>query len=477
MAAAELAPFAKTGGLADVMASLPAALARRGVEVRAAIPKYGSIQLDPATVQTGAADVTVEFEGRAERVRLDIARLDGFEALFVNNARYFGARDDIYGYEDDGYRFTFFARAALESARALGWRPDVVHCHDWHTGLIPNWLRTTWRGDAHFADAAAVFTIHNLEYQGHFGRDILEAAGLGAEGFIPHPDDEHLSNVLVFMARGIAFADKVSTVSPQYAREILTPDYGASLDHLLRERRADVHGILNGIDTALLDPAADPHLAAAYTAERLDRRAANKRALQQRLGLPARPDAPLLGLVTRLASHKGLDLVLEALPHLLDRGAQLAALGVGEPRYEQALTEAARAHPTQVAVSLTFDSALASLIYAGSDMFLMPSRHEPCGLGQLIAMRYGSVPIVRATGGLADTVEDVNPATGAGTGFVFRRYDAIDFFGAAARALETYRQRDRWELIVRRGMARDSSWDVSAAAYERLYAEALASRR
>ena len=279
------------------------------------------------------------------------------------------------------------------------------------------------------------------------------------------------------MARGILFADKINTVSPRYAREILTPDFGHDLDPLLRDREPDLHGILNGIDIDAYNPAADPHLASHYALETLQRRAPNKAALQQAVGLPIQPDVPLLGMVTRLAEHKGMDLLLASLPHILDRGAQLVVLGLGEPRYEETLRELALAHPNQVAAAIRFDNPLASQIYAGSDIFLMPSRHEPCGLGQLIAMRYGSVPVVRATGGLADTVADVDPATDTGVGFVFRRYDAIDFFGAVARALELYRFPENWRQIVRRGMTRDSSWDVSAAAYERLYTNALTTRR
>ena len=477
MVAAEFDPFAKTGGLADVLASLPKALARRGLDVRVAIPRYGSIDLDGVSRRPGMARFALPFDGRDEPVRIDAVPLDGFEVLLIDNQHYFSSREAIYGYPDDGHRFTFFTRAALESSRLLDWQPDVIHCHDWHTGLIPNWLRTTHRHLPEFAGTASVFTIHNLEYQGHFGPQELKAAGLESQGFIPHPTRQDLNDALIFMSRGILFADKVSTVSPRYAGEILTPAFGHDLDPLLRDRQTDLHGILNGIDTDTSNPATDPHLPSHYSLECLERRAPNKRVLQAALGLPTRPDVPLLGLVTRLAEHKGLDLLLASLPHMLDRGAQLVVLGVGEPRYEEALREVAFAHPDQVAAAIRFDNQLASLIYAGSDIFLMPSRHEPCGLGQLIAMRYGSVPVVRATGGLADTVDDFDPASGTGVGFVFHHYDPIGFFGALARALEVYRFQDAWTQIMRRGMARESSWDVSAAAYERLYADALTARR
>ena len=477
MVAAEFDPFAKTGGLADVLASLPRALARRGLDVRVAIPRYGSVDLTGVSRRPGLARFDLPFNGRDERVRLDLVEVNGFEVLLIDNEHYVSTRPAIYGYPDDGHRFTFFARAALETARVLDWRPDVIHCHDWHTGLIPNWLRTTDRHAPEFADTASLFTIHNLEYQGHFDSSVLETAGLAPDGLIPHPTRADLSEVFVFMARGILFADKINTVSPRYAHEILTPAYGHDLDPLLRDREPDLHGILNGLDTDAYNPSADPHLPSHYSLDTLERRAPNKAALQQAVGLPVQSDVPLLGMVTRLAEHKGLDLLLASLPHILDRGAQLVVLGLGEPRYEEALCELALAHPDQVAAAIRFDNPLASLIYAGSDIFLMPSRHEPCGLGQLIAMRYGSVPVVRATGGLADTVEDVDPANDTGVGFVFNRYDPIDFFGAVARALELYRFPEVWRQIVRRGMTRDSSWDISAAAYERLYAEALTTRR
>ena len=267
MVAAEFAPFAKTGGLADVLASLPKALARRGLDVRVAIPRYGSVDLTGVSRRPGIARFDLPFNGREEPVRLDAVEVDGFEVLLIDNEHYVSARPAIYGYPDDGHRFTFFARAALESARMLDWRPDVIHCHDWHTGLIPNWLRTTDRDAPEFTDTASVFTIHNLEYQGHFDQSVLEAAGLASNGLIPHPTRADLSDVLVFIARGILFADKVSTVSPRYAGEILTPAFGHDLDPLLRDREPDLHGILNGIDTDSADPATDPRLASHYAVE------------------------------------------------------------------------------------------------------------------------------------------------------------------------------------------------------------------
>ena len=475
MLSAELAPFAKTGGLADVVPALSKTLRGLGVDVRVALPCYGFIDASGSN-RTKAVDNVAVPIGRAVRsAAITVTEEAGVPVYLVRDSHYFGSRDRLYGYEDDGERFIFFCRGALEGTRALGWRPDVVHCHDWHCGLVPNWLRTTLRGDPHFASMAAVFTIHNLAYQGHFGRSVLEAAGLDADGFIPHPTHSHLSKVLNFMSRGIRFADVVSTVSTSYAEEILGPEHGEHLDPVLRERREHLFGIVNGIDTDIWNPAEDPHLAARYDVNRLAARAKNKRALQERLGLPVRSDALLIGMVSRLAEHKGFDLIEPLLARIPDLDAQLVVLGVGDPRYQDMLRQAAGEYPSCIRSQRAFDDGLAHLIYGGSDALLMPSRFEPCGLGQLIAMRYGSVPIVRATGGLADTVPDARDSEG--TGFTFSRYDPIDLFGALARARESFRHSRAWQAIMRRGMARDASWNAPAERYLALYERARVGKR
>ncbi|MBM4436568.1 MAG: glycogen synthase [Actinobacteria bacterium] len=474
MLTAELVPYAKTGGLADVLGALPKALARLGVDVRVALPRYGPAQPGRLEIATIARDVPVPLGHASRLVNVGETTRDGLPVLFIENDHYFG-RENIYGYGDDGERFVFFCRAALEAARALHWRPDVIHCHDWHTGLVPNWLRTTLRADAHYRGVASVFTIHNLAYQGHFGYEVLEAAGLQQGGFIPHPLYPDLSDVLIFIARGILFADLVTTVSARYAQEILTPEYGERLDAVLRDRQADLLGIQNGIDVDLHNPATDPALGASYTADDLAPKATAKAGLQRAAGLPVPPHVPLIGMVSPLADHKGFDILQPVLSHLLARDVQLVALGVGDPRYHDLLNHTARAYPSKAAAFLRFDATLAQRIYGGSDIFLTPSRHEPSGLGQLIALRYGSVPIVRATGGLADTVEDVDVRNGTGTGFVFPHYDPIDLFGAIARALATYGHRDAWTAIVRRGMRQDVSWERSARQYVAAYERAIAS--
>jgi len=477
MLAAECTPYAWTGGLGDVVGSLPTALRKLGADVRVALPHYGSI--DPAVhpITTNGAALKVSMNGIVEQGKIGEVEQSPFPLYLIGSDDYFANRPELYGYPDDGHRFVFFSRGALAATRTLGWQPDVVHCHDWHSGLVPNWIHAA-RGNGAQADTpATALTIHNLAYQGLFGEDLLQVAGLAEGGFLEHPTDPELTPRLNFLARGIRYADAVNTVSATYAKEILTPAYGERLDPLLRERRDGIAGIVNGIDTDAFDPASDPHLAANFSARDLEGRAHNKAVLQRELGLPVEADTPLLGMVSRLADHKGLDLLAPVVPHIVERGAQLAVLGTGDPRHHEFLAQASREHPRHVGLALRFDPPLAQRIYGGSDIFLMPSRHEPCGLGQLIAMRYGSVPVVRATGGLADTVDDFDARTKDGTGFVFHRYDPIDFFGAVARALETYRHPDAWRALMCQGMSRDSSWDAAARTYLDLYSRALENQR
>ena len=473
MLAAECTPYAWTGGLGDVVGSLPTALRTLGADVRVALPHYGAINPAAHPITTSDAALRVSMNGAVEHGKVEQVRQSPFPLYLIGSDEYFANRPDLYGYADDGHRFVFFSRGALAATRTLEWRPDVVHCHDWHSGLVPNWIHAARSTGEHANGPATVLTIHNLAYQGHFGEELLHAAGLADDEFPEVPADPGTAPRVNFLARGIRYADAVNTVSATYARQILTTSYGEGLDALLRERGDGIAGIVNGIDTATFDPATDSHLAANFSVRDTTPRARNKAALQRELGLPVKAEAPLLGMVSRLADHKGLDLLAPVVPHVVERGAQLAVLGTGDPRHHELLSQAASQHPDHVAVALRFDPPLAQRIYGGSDMFLMPSRHEPCGLGQLIAMRYGNVPIVRATGGLADTVADFDARTMHGSGFVFHRYDPIDFFGAIARALETYRHPDAWHALMRQGMSRDSSWDAAARAYLDLYSHAL----
>ncbi len=472
---AEVAPFAKTGGLGDVAASLPKALRMLGHDVRVVMPAYQAIEdgyhsgkyslralPGQLSVPTGVGVIPVGvFEGRLPGTDVPV--------YFIAERNMFG-RPSVYGYGDDAYRFAFFSRAALELSLALNFRPDVVHGHDWHAAPAVTWLATAGSVDLHWRGTPSVFTIHNLAHQGRTRWGVFDYLQL-----VTHSLNEEGYDEVNFMARGIHHATLVNTVSPTYAREIMTPAGGAGLDGLLRHRSYDVHGILNGLDYDDWNPQTDPQLARPFSAERLGDRLENKRALQARAGLPQRDDVPLVAMVTRLDWQKGLDITGHVLHLLLNNqagDAQFVVLGTGAPEYEQMLAELTGYHRTRSAAFLTYAADLAPLIYGGSDMFLMPSRFEPCGLGQLIAMRYGSVPVVRATGGLADTVQD------GVTGFTFNAYSSDAFWQALQRSIFIYNvDRPAWRAIQRNGMAADFSWQRSALGYQQLYEWAIARMR
>jgi starch synthase len=469
---AEVAPFAKTGGLGDVGGSLPKALRALGHDVRVVLPAYRNIETDYYAGRGGltALDggLLVPVRGGPLPAGVYQGRLPGSDVpvYFIAERNLFD-RAELYGFPDDAYRFGFYSRAALELTLALGWRPDLVHAHDWHAAPAVTWLATAGQGHPHFTMLPTLFTIHNLAHQGSTGWGILDDLGI-----ISHGLREEGYGSVNFMARGIYHATLINTVSPTYAREIMTPEGGAGLDGLLRYRHFDLHGILNGLDYDTWDPAADPRLAATYDAGTLERRQANKAALQLRAGLPQRPEVPLVGMVTRLDWQKGLDITGHVVHLLMNNHAgeaQFVVLGSGAPHYEAMLAGLAGYHKQKMTAFLTYDADLAPLIYGGSDLFLLPSLFEPCGLGQLIAMRYGSVPVVRATGGLADTVQDMV------TGFTFLDYTADDFWQALQRALYIYNvDRETWREIQRSGMQADFSWQRSARGYQQLYEWALA---
>jgi starch synthase len=464
--ASEVAPWSKTGGLGDVAAALPRALAARGHAVTIVSPRYGFVDA------RGAGFTRREGVVRVRGAPVTAWARKGNPAVWlVEDERLFGNRRGIYGehgrdYPDNAERFAFLARAALALPAATGTRPRIVHANDWQTGLVPFLLRREHAEDPHLAGARTVFTIHNLAYQGVFPKDVVPHLGLPWDVF--RVEGMEFYDQLSFMKAGLVFADALTTVSPTYAREIRTPEGGQGLDALLRQRAADLHGILNGIDVAEWDPATDPHLPAHYTARALAGKARCKAALQRELGLPVRADAPLAAIVSRLTEQKGFDLLVGALPELLARDAQLVVLGSGEARYREALGRAAVARRGQMALRIGFDEGLAHRIEAGADVFLMPSRFEPCGLNQLYSLRYGTVPVVRAVGGLEDTVEDYD-GWQRGTGFKFREYTPAAFSVAARRALDVHRDRRAWRGLVHRGMAEDYSWDRSAASYEAVY--------
>ncbi len=475
MVAAEAAPFAKTGGLADVVGSLPKALAARGHDVRVVMPAYADIERAAQSgrwgLKRGAGVLRVPVGGGFVDAGVFETTLPGSSVpiSFIAERHLFD-RPQIYGYGDDPYRFAFFSRAALDLVVAAeGWRPDVVHAHDWHAAPAIAWLATAGRLDPRYRGLPTVFTIHNLLHQGKGPREVLGYLGIDASPLV-----EEGPSSTNFMARAIYHATMINTVSPTYAREILTPEYGEGLDALLRYRHFDVHGILNGLDYEVWNPATDSHLAAAYDASSIDNRAANKRALQEQLGLEP-TDVPLVAMVTRLDAQKGVDIAGHAVHLLLNAiagEAQFAVLGSGAPEFETMFRHLAAYHTRKMAAVLRYDAALAPLIYAGSDLFLMPSRFEPCGLGQLIAMRYGSVPVVRQTGGLADTVHEGE------TGFSFVDYTPDALWQALARAVSTWwHDRPRIDQMGQQGMAQDFSWAASAGGYEQLFEWAIARER
>ena len=469
---AEVVPFAKTGGLGDVGGALPKFLRALGHDVRVVLPAYRAIETDyyagrgGYTAQPEGLLVPVRGQGRPAGV-LE-GRLPGTDVpvYFIGERSLFD-RPELYGYDDDVYRFAFYSRAALVLAESLGWRPDLVHAHDWHSAPALTWLATAGQASDFWRGVASLFTIHNLAHQGRASWDIFNYLGLSTTALHEEPYGS-----VNFMARGIYHATLVNTVSPTYAREIMTPAGGAGLDGLLRHRAYDVHGLLNRLDYSVWNPATDRRLAVRYDADRLAERAGNKRALQERAGLPVRPDVPLVAMVSRLDWQKGLDLLGHVVHLLLDGGAgeaQFVVLGSGAAEYEGMLAQLAGYHRDKMAAFLTYDADLAQLIYGGSDIFLMPSRFEPCGLGQLIAMRYGSVPVVRATGGLVDTVQE------GVSGFSFTDYTTGAFWDALQRALYVYNvDRPRWQTIQHTGLTADYSWDRAAQGYQQVYTWALA---
>ncbi|HEY3230678.1 MAG TPA: glycogen/starch synthase [Roseiflexaceae bacterium] len=477
---AEMVPFAKTGGLADVAGALPKALKAIGHDIRVAMPRYGRIDRERFKIAEVLAPYPVPMDDRTEDAALMQANLPtaagDIPVYMVDNDHYYD-RDGIYMYEDDADRFIFFSRAVLEGIERLGWQPDVIHCHDWHTAIVPNWLKTIYKHDPFYMDTACIYTIHNLAYQGIFGYRVLEIAGVDEYGFIAHPDMPHLNDTVDFMGRGIYYADIINTVSETYANQILDPEFGEGLDPLLRDRRDRLYGVLNGIDTDINNPATDPYIAAHFDTGDLSGKAECKLDLQREAGLPQNRATPLIGAISRLADQKGFDLIESIIePLMRNNDVQIVILGTGEQRYHDLLNTMRARFPQQIAALLTFNAPLAQKIYAGSDMFLMPSRFEPCGLGQMIALLYGSIPIVRETGGLADTVHNFDPTTGEGNGFSFRAYDSMALYAAIIRALENHRYPATWQQLMLRAMKADHSWAASARKYVELYRRAIATR-
>ncbi|MCR5040719.1 MAG: glycogen synthase GlgA [Clostridia bacterium] len=467
-ASSEVRPFAASGGLSDVAGSLPNALRKRLVGARVVLPLYSCVGEEYRSAMTFLGSITVPVAWRRQYCGIFELHANGVIYYFLDNEYYF-KRDGLYGYYDDAERFAFFSRAILEILPYIGWKPDMIHCNDWQTALTPVYLSAMYSQDPFYSGIKTVFTIHNIQYQGKYGPEIIgDVVGL--------PDDKvHLleyDGCMNFLKGAIECADRVTTVSPTYAKEILDPWYSFGLDPILREREWKLRGILNGIDVVSYDPQTDKAIAAPYSAKDVSGKAECKTALQKELNLPAVPDVPVIGVVSRLVSHKGFDLVKAILEELLQtENVQFAVLGAGDWQYESFFGEIASRYPAKFGLRLGFEPDLARRVYAGSDIFLMPSKSEPCGLSQMLALRYGSVPIVRETGGLKDSVSD--SLDGEGTGFTFAGYNAGELLYTVRRALGGYSDPDGWEKLVRRGMSADFSWKKSAGEYVRLYKEIL----
>ena len=471
----EVSPFAKTGGLADVAGSLPKALKKNGHDVRIIMPLYQCVETGSFTIKKSRKGFEVPVDGIIQKGLLRQTTLADIPVYLVEKKEYF-QRPELYGtsagdYPDNSQRFGFFCRGVVDLLKRLDFRPDIIHCNDWQTALIPFLIKQEHKDDPFFTKTALVYTIHNLAYQGIFEREALSSLGLNESHFTI--DLLEYYGKINLMKGGMLTADVINTVSNAYCREIQTKEMGCGLQGVLQHRAHDLYGILNGIDYQDWNPSTDPLIFKNYTSTTLSGKAANKKNLQNALGLEQNPAIPLLGMITRLSSQKGLDLLEALLPKFEEQKLQLVLLGTGDEKYMKMLSTLQKKPSKKLSINLTFDQALSRKIYAASDMFLMPSHYEPCGLGQLISFRYGSVPVVRKTGGLADTVFDSRDGVREPNGFTFDDYTPEAFWEAISRALETYKDRKKWDKIVRSGMNSDYSWDHSGAEYEALYEKAL----
>ena len=470
--ASEAVPFVKTGGLADVAGSLPKALKKQGVDIRVVMPKYGKIDREYLDKMEHVYDGELTVSWRKKFLGIDKLVLDGGTFYFIDNQEYF-YRDGFYGYGDDAERFSFFARAVLEIPQQEDFWPDVIHANDWHAALTNVYLRLHFMGDERYGKIKTIFTIHNLKYQGVFSKDVMEDV-LGIDWKYFNNGDFEYYDAVNFMKAAIVFSDNVTTVSRTYAEEIQYDYFGEGLDGLLRNRAADLHGIVNGLDFDLYNPETDKYLTEPFTKfnvkNAMERKIDNKAALQRQLNLPVERQTPLVAMVSRLVEPKGLDLVIRVLDELLEHeDMQFVLLGVGDKVYEDWFKELAWRHPTKVSTNIYFSDEMAQRIYAASSIFLMPSAYEPCGIGQLISMRYGSIPVARATGGLKDTVVPYDKATQKGNGFLFSNYNAHEMMSTIKKALTLFRDFNSWKILIQNAMQSDYSWARSAKEYKALY--------
>ncbi len=467
--AGECVPFAKTGGLGDVAGALPSALIKENVDCRVVVPYYSVIPEKYRSTMRFLGSITVPVSWRNQYCGIFLQVIDGVSYYFIDNEYYF-KREGLYGYYDDAERFAFFSRAVLEMMKLIDFYPDVLHCNDWHTALCPVYLDAYYANEDNYRGMKTVFTIHNIEFQGKYGKDVLDdVVGL------PSLKDSLVdySGCVNFMKGAIEASNIVTTVSNTYANEILDPYYAYGLADILRERSYKLRGVINGIDISTYCPRSDKALFKRFTKASLASKKANKIGLMEMLDMTADPSAPMIAMVTRLTEQKGMDLVMHVAEDILARDITLVVLGTGDWKYESGLKELERRYPSKMKALITFNADLANKIYGAADIFLMPSKFEPCGLSQLIAMRYGTIPVVRETGGLKDTVIPFNEESGEGVGFTFCTYDAYDMLGAIDRAISAYSDKEKWEKVMVNAMSADSSWKKSAKAYKKIYNELL----
>lgn len=473
---AEVSPYSKSGGLGDVGSALPKAISRLGHEVIVVTPYYGSVRNQ--NLKKEVLDFGQKIKIAGAEYPLSYRKFispEGVTIYFVVNEELFGSHLGIYHVmEDEALRWIFYARASIELLKVINFQPAIIHTHDWMAGLVPNYLKSDYKNDAFFAETSIIFTVHNLEYQGAGkNRDTIDSKHKD-KGTGSPPEQKNFRNYINFVKRGILFADVITTVSERYAQEILTPKFGAGLDPYLRRRKNRVFGIINGIDYEVINPAFDKHVIYQYDFKSLDKKNQNKLALQKKAGLAVSADIPLLGVVNRLTEQKGFDLIIKAMPCLIKMNLQIAIIGSGRrPDYKEFFRGLTKKFPQKIAFYCPFTQEVASQIYAASDIYLMPSRYEPCGLSQLISLRYGSIPVVHAVGGLHDTITDYNPANDSGNGFVFENYEKDELLVAIARACESFKYKEQWKKLVYRAMKQSFSWELPARKYLELYSITL----
>ncbi|MFC1477700.1 glycogen synthase GlgA, partial [candidate division KSB1 bacterium] len=480
----EVFPFAKTGGLADVSGALPKTMKKLGHEVRIIMPKYKVVNERKFVLREviRLKDIPILLGSDTKKISVKSAFTTDTEKIqtyFIDYKPYFG-RDGLYvdtkskkEYVDNDERFILFAKGIFETLKLLFWQPDIIHCNDWQTGLVPFFLRTLYKDDDFFKKTAALFTIHNVGYQGNFPAGSYVKTNIDSDLFTPGAHTEFYGK-FSFMKTGIYYADFVNTVSPTYAKEVQeTEEYGFGFEGIFSDRKKYFSGILNGVDYCVWDPETDALIPQNYSIRGLSAKVENKKALLEQYGLPFKENVPLIGVISRLSDQKGFDLIEEIKEALFDLDVQLVLLGTGEKKYHKMFQKLAKKYPEKVGVNLTFDNELAHRIEAGSDMFLMPSRYEPCGLNQMFSLKYGTVPVVRKTGGLADTIHEFDPETGKGNGFIFNDYDSRELLNAIKRALKIYKDQKSWTRIMKNGMKQDFSWMAAAKKYYKLYEKIL----